>query len=78
MDAQTLTKQIADAHADIELKLEELRTQKTAINEQIKILLEQQQQLPVLRTKRAPRAKKGNGASAAVATASPSTSNARA
>lgn len=57
MDPKELAKQIAQAHADIEVRLTELRTQKEKINSEIKELLEQQHALPVARTKRAPRAK---------------------
>ena len=57
MDPKELAQQIAQAHADIEVRLTELRTQKEKINSEIKELLEQQQALPVARTKRAPRKK---------------------
>jgi len=57
MTPQELSQQIAQAHADIEVRLTELRTQKEKINSEIKALLEQQQALPVARTKRAPRSK---------------------
>jgi hypothetical protein len=58
MTPQELSAQIAQAHADIEVRLTELRTQKDAINAEIKSLMQQQQDLPVSRVKRAPRQKK--------------------
>lgn len=57
MTPQELAQQIAQAHADIEVRLTELRTQKDAINAEIKSLTKQQMELPVARTKRAPRKK---------------------
>jgi hypothetical protein len=57
MDPVELAKQIAQAHADIEVRLTELRGQKEKINDEIKDLLAKQMALPVPRTKRAPRKK---------------------